>query len=90
MGCGGVECSFFLPCLAAVGRVLPKMFPVVNSPFFPRPLARGNRLFLELVWSVPPGDYELEVFAVLCPRYMGVNKQTQGTHHHVIPQVPKL
>lgn len=40
----------------------------------------GERGFSYKFWSVPPGDSGLEVFAAPCPKYMGVNKQTQRTH----------
>lgn len=76
--------------LAVVGRALPKRFPVINPPFPPVLWLGETGFSIELFWSALPSNSGLEVFAIPCPRCMGVKKHTQGTQHPVIPQVPKL
>lgn len=47
----------FCWCLSAVWKTLSKKFSVLLDQPFPRVLAKRNRLFLELLWSVPIGVY---------------------------------
>ena len=80
-GGGGARVQNTVSSPGACGKVLPKRFlVVVNLPFFiPRPLPRrGNSLFLELFWSVPPGDSVWEVSAVPCPGFMGSISKAKG------------
>lgn len=47
--------------------------------FIPRSLARrGNWLFLERFWPMPPGDSGLEVSAIPCPGFMGSISKAKG------------
>lgn len=38
---------------------------------------------------MPVASTRLEVSIVCCQGYMGGSEETQGTHHHVIPHVPR-
>ena len=72
--------------------LLPKRFSVFGNPF-PHTLARGNggfvfsflKLFRLLFcwWLLIGGSCNT------LSRMYGKQQETQGTHHHVIPQVPK-
>lgn len=76
-------CQSALP--ASRGGVGPSVFGwsqwVVQRGFllsylpFPDPLARGNRLFLEIFCPVPTGNSRLEISAAPCLGYVGGNKE---------------
>lgn len=58
---------------------MPKILSVVSGQPFPSPLARRERLFLELFGSLYVGHSLLEA----CQGDMGPNKETQRAHYHV-------
>lgn len=62
--------------------------------FLDRPLSQsfgqGEQTFLEAFFSCTAGSSGLEASAAPCLGHMGDKRETQGTHSHVISQVPRF
>lgn len=82
------ESSFLLSCLAEVRQVTSKYFCSTRS-HFPSSLARRT-FFSSVISCMPVASCRLEVSVVCCQGYMEGSKESQGTHHHVIPPSPKV
>ena len=59
------------------------------TPFLAFWLGLGGKAFREDSFGLPVGNSSLEASVGLCPEYVEGNKETRGTHHCAIPQVPR-